>query len=91
MMTIKDIYHGNKAPIDLRFDEESEYGKLSAQWLRLEKEFFVGLTEQQQEMFNKLLDLQGQQTAITNERSYTDGFRNGASLVLDFLNGGEDK
>lgn len=90
-MTIKEIYHGNKAPIDLRFDEESEYVKLSIEWQRLEKEFFGGLTEQQQEMLNKLLDIQGQQTAITNERSYTDGFRNGALLVLDIISGGEDK
>ena len=43
------------------------------------------------EMFNKLLDIHGQQTAITNERSYTDGFRDGALLVLDILNGGDDK
>lgn len=90
-MTIKEIYHGNKAPIDLWFDEESEYVKLSVEWLRLEKEFFSGLTEQQLEMFNKLLDIHGQQTVITNERSYTDGFRDGALLVLDILNGGDDK
>ena len=90
-MTIKDIYHGNRAPIDLQFDTNSRYVSLSKEWLRLHEEFKETLSAEQDEMFNRLCDIQGEQTSITNERYYQMGFRDGAELVLDILIKGEDK
>ena len=90
-MTIKDIYHGRSVPVEKRFPDDSEYILLSKEWLHLEKNFTRSLTEQQVAVFNKLTDIQGEQAGISNERCYTDGFRHGASLVLDILEGGEDK
>ena len=88
-MTIKDIYHGNRVPIDVRFDKDSKYVGLSKEWLRLHDEFKAMLTAEQNELFNKLCDIQGEQTTISDERSYKQGFRDGAELVLDILNGGD--
>ena len=88
-MTIKDIYHGNRAPIEVRFDKDSKYVGLSKEWLRLHDEFKAMLTDEQNKLFNKLCDIQGEQTTISDERSYKQGFRDGAELVLDILNGGD--
>ena len=88
-MTIKDIYYGNRAPIEVRFDKDSKYVGLSKEWLRLHDEFKAMLTAEQNELFNKLCDIQGEQTTISDERSYKQGFRDGAELVLDILNGGD--
>ena len=88
-MDIRDIYYGNITPVDMQFESGSEYIKLNNKWLKLEKEFVEGLTEKQKEQFSKLCEIQSEQTAISNEESYRRGFRNGASLVLDILNGGE--
>ena len=38
--------------------------------------------------FNKLIDIQGEQVGISNERCYGQGFRDGAEIVLDILNEG---
>ena len=87
-MTIKDIYHSNRVPIDVRFDKDSKYVGLSKEWLKLHDEFKAILTDEQNKLFNKLCDIQGEQTTISDERSYKQGFRDGAELVLDILNGG---
>ncbi len=88
-MTIKDIYHGNRAPIDLQFDTNSRYVSLSKEWLRLHEEFKGTLSAEQDEMFNRLCDIQGEQTTISNERSYKQGFRDGAELMRDIIEGGD--
>ena len=88
-MTIKDIYHGNRAPIDMQFDTNSRYVGLSKEWLRLHEEFKGTLSAEQNEMFNKLCDIQGEQNCISNERSYKQGFCDGAELMRDIIEGGD--
>ena len=88
-MTIKDIYHGNRAPIDMQFETSSRYVSLSKEWLRLHEEFKETLSAEQDEMFNRLCDIQGEQTTISNERSYKQGFRDGAELMRDIIKGGD--
>ncbi len=88
-MTIKDIYHGNRAPIDMQFDTNSRYVSLSKEWLRLHEEFKETLSVEQNEMFNRLCDIQGEQTTISNERSYKQGFCDGAELMRDIIEGGD--
>lgn len=90
-MTIKDIYHGNTCPLENRFADGSDYMKLTKEWLKLNAEFESSLAEQQRATFNRLCDIQGEQTSITNERYYQMGFRDGSELMLDILIGGEDK
>ena len=90
-MTIKDIYHGNTCPLENHFADGSDYMKLTKEWLKLNAEFESSLTEQQRATFNRLCDIQGEQTSITNERYYQMGFRDGSELMLDILIGGEDK
>ena len=84
-MTIKEIYHGKKVPVEERFTEDSEYVRLSSEWLRLEKEFISGLSEKQLADFNRLTDIQGEQAGISNERCYELGFKDGAQLILDIV------
>ena len=88
-MTIKDIYHGNRAPIDMQFETSSRYVGLSKEWLRLHEEFKETLSAEQNEMFNRLCDIQGEQTTISNERSYKQGFRDGAELMREIIEGGD--
>ena len=88
-MTIKDIYHGNRAPIDMQFDTNSRYVDLGKEWLRLHEEFKKTLSAEQNEMFNKLCDIQGEQTTISNERSYKQGFCDCAELMRDIIEGGD--
>ena len=90
-MDIKDIYYGNITPADMHFESGSVYIRLNNKWLELEKEFTEGLSEKQKEQFCRLCEIQSEQTTISNERCYTDGFRDGTEVMLDILNGGDDE
>lgn len=86
-MRIKDIYHGNNTPVDRFYSPGSQYAKLSKEWLTLSDEFVQGLSDKQRELFDKLTEIQSQQTEIINEDTYIQGFRHGASIMLDMLSG----
>ena len=84
-MTIKELYLGNNIPIEMRYTSDSEYVRLSAEWVKLYDEFIAGLSEKQREDFDRLTDIHGDQNCISNERCYTQGFRDGAELMLEIL------
>ena len=84
-MTIKELYLGNNVPIEMRYSSDSDYVRLSAEWVKLYDEFIVGLTEKQRADFDRLTDIHGDQNCISNERCYEQGFRDGAKLMLDIL------
>ena len=84
-MTIKELYLGNNVPIEIRYSSDSDYVRLSAEWVKLYDEFIVRLTEKQRADFDRLTDIHGDQNCISNERCYEQGFRDGAKLMLDIL------
>ncbi len=88
-MAIKELYFGNNIPIEMRYSSDSEYVKLSAEWVNLYDEFIVGLTEKQRADFDRLTDIHGEQNCISNERSYKQGFCDGAELMRDIIKGGD--
>ena len=89
-MTIKDLYLVNNVPIEMRYSMDSEYVRLSAEWGKLYDEFITGLTEKQRKDFDRLTDIHGDQNCISNERCYTQGFRDGAELMLEILREGSE-
>ncbi len=84
-MTIKELYLGNNVPIEMRYTSDSEYVKLSAEWVKLYDAFIVGLTEKQRADFDRLTDIHGDQNCISNEKCYEQGFKDGARLILDIV------
>ena len=84
-MTIKELYLGNNVPIEMRYTSDSEYVKLSAEWVKLYDAFIVGLTEKQRADFDRLTDIHGDQNCISNEKCYEQGFKDGARLILHIV------
>ena len=84
-MTIKELYLGNNVPIEMRYTSDSEYVKLSAEWVKLYDAFIIGLTEKQRADFDRLTDIHGDQNCISNEKCYEQGFKDGARLILDIV------
>ena len=84
-MTIKELYLGNNVPIEMRYTSDSEYVRLSAEWVKLYDAFIVGLTEKQRADFDRLTDIHADQNCISNEKCYEQGFKDGARLILDIV------
>ena len=87
MGAISDIYRGKtSAPTEIKVRTD-ENDKLNGRAEELHSQITNGLTADVAEMLEELTDLHRQMESITSEDGYTRGFRDGARLMLDMLNG----
>ena len=79
---LKELYHGEISPSERKADPDD---RLTQKWLKLSAEFEKTLTAEQIDMFHKLSDMQGENSARDNEVLYIQGFRDGAVLMMEIL------
>ena len=87
MGAISELYRGRiSAPTDIKVRAD-QYDALNARADALHSQISDGLAADKAEKLEELIDIHRQMEAITSEDSYTRGFRAGARLMLDMLNG----
>ena len=87
MGAISELYRGRiSAPTDIKVRTD-EYDKLNGRADDLHNRIVEGLTPEMAETLEELIDTHRQMESITSEDSYTRGFRDGARIMLDMLNG----
>ena len=87
MGAISELYRGRiSAPTDIVVRAD-EYDKLNANAYSLYDQITDGMEIEAATKVEKLVDIHRQMESITSEESYTRGFRDGAKLMLDMLNG----
>ena len=87
MGAISELYRGRiRAPTDIKVRAD-QYDKLNGHAEELHNRIADGLTADTVEALEELIDIHRQMEAVTSEDSYTRGFRAGARLMLDMLNG----
>lgn len=87
MGAISELYRGRiSAPTDIKVRAD-QYDELNARADALHSQISDGLAADKAGKLEKLIDIHRQMEAITSEDSYTRGFRAGARLMLDMLNG----
>ena len=87
MGAISELYRGRiSAPTDIKVRAD-DYDNLNGRAEDLHNQIAVGMKADTAEAFEALIDLHRQMESITSEDSYTRGFRDGARLMLDMLNG----
>lgn len=87
MGAISELYRGGiSAPTDIKVRAD-EYDKLNGRAEGLHSQIADGLTVDKMETLEELIDIHRQMESITSENSYTRGFRDGARIMLDILNG----
>ena len=87
MGAISELYRGRiSAPTDIKVRAD-EYDKLNASAYKLYDQITEGMEMEAAASIEKLIDTHRQMESITAEDSYTRGFRDGARLMLDMLNG----
>ena len=87
MGAISELYRGRiSAPTDIKVRAD-DYDNLNGRAEDLHNQIAVGMKADTAEAFEALIDLHRQMESITAEDSYTRGFRDGARLMLDMLNG----
>ena len=87
MGAISELYRGRiSAPTDIKVRAD-EYGQLVDDAEKLTEAVNAQLSGDAAQAFNELLEIQHSLTSVASEDSYTRGFRDGARLMLDMLNG----
>lgn len=87
MGAISELYRGRiSAPTDIKVRAD-DYNKLNGRAEELHNQIADGLAADAAEALEELIDIHRQMESITSEDSYTRGFRAGARLMLDMLNG----
>lgn len=87
MGAISELYRGRiSAPTDIMVRAD-QYDELNARADALHNQITDVLTADTASALEELIDTHRQMEAITSEDSYTRGFRAGARLMLDMLNG----
>ncbi len=87
MGAISELYRGRiSAPTDIKVRAD-QYDELNARADALHSQIADALTADTASALEELIDIHRQMESITSEDSYTRGFRAGARLMLDMLNG----
>ena len=87
MGAISELYRGRiSAPTDIKVRAD-QYDELNARADTLHSQIADALTADTASALEELIDIHRQMESITSEDSYTRGFRAGARLMLDMLNG----
>ena len=87
MGAISELYRGRiSAPTDIKV-RTNEYSKLNCRAYNLYDQITDGMNPEEAAKIEELTDIHRQMESITSEDSYTRGFRDGAKLMLDMLNG----
>ncbi len=87
MGAISELYRGRiSAPTDIKVRAD-DYDKLNASAYKLFDQITDGMKMDEAAKIEELIDIHRQMESITAEDSYTRGFRDGAKLMLDMLNG----
>ena len=87
MGAISELYRGRiSAPTDIKVRAD-QYDELNARADTLHSQIADALTTDTASALEELIDIHRLMESITSEDSYTRGFRAGARLMLDMLNG----
>ena len=85
MLTIKDLYYSDVSILELSRTTK-EQDELREKYFELTKQITAQLTEEQLRLHNRIVDVIGQMDALANATHYTQGFRDGAAIMMDIYN-----
>ena len=87
MGAISDLYYGRIDPLREINVNAEKYSELDARAAELYQSLKEQLSEGAASALDELMDIRHQMDALTAEDYYIKGFRNGAAIIRDVLDG----
>ena len=87
MEFIKRLFNGNINPSVAVTVKGSQYEKLANKSLNAQKMLSEQLSEEQKKLLDELISIQDSLSMIVSEENYSAGFRDGAGMMMDVLEG----
>lgn len=85
MSAIEELYYGNISPCERFAKSTSEYKELSKKLLVLENDLLKHLSQTNKELFERILEIHGEQESISEKDAFIYGLRLGAQLAFEIL------
>lgn len=87
MEFIKRLFNGNINPSVAVTVKGSQYEKLAKKSLSVQNTLIEQLSEEQRKLLDELISIQDSLSVIVSEENYSAGFRDGAGMMMDVLEG----
>lgn len=87
MEFIKRLFNGNINPSVAVTIKGSQYEKLAAKSLNVQKTLCEQLSEEQKKLLEELISIQDTLSMIVSEENYSSGFRDGVCMMIDVFTG----
>jgi len=84
---LQELWRGNLAPQEPRETSERRYKELTKLIIRAEDNLREGMSEEQQEQFEKNYDLLLERQSIIEEETFVEAAQLGARLVIGLIGG----
>ena len=85
MKIIEDLYYGRIAPYEMNISATTEYQKLKALADRNEDLLRESLSDEQEELLDKLIETVTDISSISERDMFIAGFRLGVKLMMDVM------
>ena len=85
--TLKSFYHGNLSPADRQMVHGSNAARAVAELADAENRLVQALPPGLQPLMDNMMKAQGKVDVIMAEANYIDGFKIGARLIMEILDG----
>ena len=89
MKILEELWYGNVTPSERSMDKGSPMWELGRLIVRTEEELSPLLSEKAKEVLEKLMDNQTELHSIRECEVFVRGFRLGARIMLEVLDGGD--
>ena len=83
MFVLRELWRGNISPNERYIRKGSEYAEVLQEHTTLEQALCQALTDEQNEVYDKICGGHARMMAISEEEAFIQGFRIGARVLLD--------
>ena len=87
MRFLEDLWRGNTSPGDARYNAKSEYSRVYNTMEQCEEHMRKVLSSEDWKVFDEFVSAEIEASCLSSYDCFVDGFRMGAKLMLDILEG----
>ena len=87
MTILQDLFHGNITPDDSGFDRNSKYGRAMQAVAEHEERLLALINDEEKSLFISFRDAQAALNGIAAEENFILGFRIGARIMIEVIEG----
>lgn len=83
---LKELYYRRICPLSEPFENVDDYNKMADNLSECEKDLMDILSENQEKLYQKVSEKQGELNLFSSEQKFIQGFKLGAKFIIEIMN-----